>query len=121
MKDASAILAGFVALLHIGFGIIEMAFWNTERIRKVFDMTETFARDSRWIAQNMGLYNWFLAAGLGWSLFAPPSLAFWQRLFFSGCIAIAGVVGAITRAKKLLILQTLFAIATGIVTYLAGP
>lgn len=59
------------------------------------------------LAQNQGLYNAFLAAGLVWALLIPDPV--WQRhvaVFFLGCVAVAGVVGALTAERKILFVQT---------------
>jgi len=60
------------------------------------------------LAANQGLYNGFLAAGLIWSLLIENHE--WQfnvALFFLGCVAIAGIYGAITASKKIFTVQAL--------------
>lgn len=47
------------------------------------------------ITRNMGLYNWFLALGLGLCLMTQPgNMAMAQ--FFLGCISVAGIFGMAT-------------------------
>ncbi len=65
-------LVGVVALLHLYFLILEMFLWDTPYGRKTFGLTPEFARASKALAANQGLYNGFLAAGL---LGASPSAA----------------------------------------------
>ena len=59
------------------------------------------------LAANQGLYNGFLAAGLLWALLiTDPD---WHRnvaCFFLGCVAVAGVYGALTAGPRILLVQT---------------
>lgn len=58
----------------------------------------------RALAANQGLYNGFLAAGLIWSLIID-SLA--TQVFFLVCVIVAGVYGAATANRRILIAQAL--------------
>jgi len=100
-------LVALVALLHIGFLVIEMFFWNTPFGQKSFNLTPEFAAQSAVLAANQGLYNGFLAAGLIWSLVAPRGMAFPLKLFFLGCVIVAGVFGAATAKTSILFVQAL--------------
>jgi len=54
------------------------------------------------------LYNGFLAAGLIWTFVIQN--AEWSNnvaLFFLGCVMVAGIYGAMTVEKKILIVQTI--------------
>ena len=62
---AANVVVALVALLHLYFLVLEMFLWNTPRGRRTFDLTPEFAAASRTLAANQGLYNGFLAAGLG--------------------------------------------------------
>ena len=53
-----------VAVLHVGFLVLEMFLWNHPIGRKTFNMTAEFSAASAGLAANQGLYNGFLAAGL---------------------------------------------------------
>jgi putative membrane protein len=108
MTSAIAILTGLVCLIHLYIMVLEMALWEKTRIRKVFGLSAEFAKQTRMMALNQGLYNGFLAAGLIWSfLVSDIALSSNIRLFFLGCIAIAGIVGAITVTKRILWIQTI--------------
>ena len=64
------------------------------------------------MAANQGLYNGFLAAGLIWALIFIKDVK-WKRnvaLFFLGCVAIAGIYGAMTVSKNIVFVQALPAI-----------
>ena len=100
-------LIAVVAILHLGFLVMEMFLWTTPFIRNSFKLTEEFANQSRALAANQGLYNGFLAAGLIWSLLAPPDLGRNLALFFLGCVVVAGVFGAATVKISILFIQAL--------------
>jgi putative membrane protein len=100
------VLVGLVALLHLYFLVLEMFFWNKPLGRRVFGTTPEFAQASAVLAANQGLYNGFLAAGLLWGLvLGPAGLAI--KVFFLGCVIVAGVFGALTVSRKILWVQAL--------------
>ncbi|RIV35493.1 DUF1304 domain-containing protein [Flagellimonas lutimaris] len=100
-----------VTLLHIYFMWLEMFAWTT-KAKKVFrTFPEELFEPTKTLAANQGLYNGFLAAGLIWSLVIQD--ATWQvyvGFFFLGCVAIAGIYGALTASKKIFMVQGLPAI-----------
>lgn len=100
-------LVALVALLHVGFLVVEMVFWNTPFGQRAFNLTPDFAAQSVVLAANQGLYNGFLAAGLVWSLVAPKHLTTPLQIFFLGCVVVAGVFGAATAKASILFIQAL--------------
>lgn len=100
------ILIALVAIIHIYILVLEMFLWDTKTGRKAFNLSDDFARDSRVLAANQGLYNGFLAAGLLWGLWLGEA-GFEFKLFFLVCVLIAGVFGAVTASKKILYVQAL--------------
>lgn len=107
MHPIAAVLVGLVALLHFYILILEMALWTRPPGLKAFGLTPDFARQTRVMAANQGLYNGFLGAGLVWSLVHPAAEFAWQiALFFLACVAIAGLFGAATSSRKILFVQT---------------
>jgi len=95
-----------VALLHLYFLVLEMFFWEKPLGLRVFGLTPEFAKASRALAANQGLYNGFIAAGLVWGLSlggAGDSI----KIFFLGCVIVAGVFGALTANRKILWVQAL--------------
>ena len=66
-------------------------------------------RPRRWRRSppNQGLYNGFLAAGLALSLILPEPTAFAFKAFFLACVIIAGVYGAATVSRRILVVQAL--------------
>jgi putative membrane protein len=102
------ILVGLIALLHVYILILEMFLWETPRARRAFGTTPEFAKASRVLAANQGLYNGFLAAGLIWALFA--GVAGGGRpiaLFFLACVLVAGIYGAATANRRILFIQAI--------------
>ncbi|HEY6100538.1 MAG TPA: DUF1304 domain-containing protein [Anaeromyxobacter sp.] len=100
------VVVALVALLHLYFLVLEMFLWNTPKGRRTFDLTPEFAAASRTLAANQGLYNGFLAAGLGWGL-ALGAAGVAVEVFFLGCVIVAGVFGALTASRKILWVQAL--------------
>ena len=98
------VLTGIVALLHLGFLILEMFLWDHPFGRKRFGMTPEYSKASAPLAANQGLYNGFLAAGLVWGLISGD---FATKAFFLICVLIAGLYGGLTTKRTILYLQAL--------------
>ena len=98
MLIASHVLTGLVAVLHVYFLVLEMFLWTTPFGQKTFRRTREEQEQSKPLAQNQGLYNGFLAAGLAWSYVATTG--FEVRVFFLACVVIAGLYGAATAARS---------------------
>lgn len=98
--------AAFVALEHLGFLVLEMFFWTRPLGLRVFRLTPAAASASAALAMNQGLYNGFLAAGLGWALLArDPGTALAAKTFFLCCAAAAGAFGAATVSGRIFWVQ----------------
>lgn len=106
MKLVSDILIVIVALLHFFFLYLEMFLWDKPRGMKSFNLTPEFAKQSKRLAMNQGLYNGFLAAGLLWGLIAGDAV----KIFFLSCVIIAGIFGAFTVSKRIFYIQAVPAI-----------
>jgi len=100
-----AVLIVLVALIHAYIVVLEMVLWDTPRGRKTFGTTEAFARESKVLAANQGLYNGFLAAGLIWSLVPAAGGSEGAKIFFLCCVIVAGVYGAATVSRRILLVQ----------------
>ena len=118
MKFASLCLIGVVAALHAGFLILEMFFWDHPIGRKIFRMTSDVSASSKTLAANQGLYNGFLVAGLIWALCADRLDL---KVFFLGCVVIAGVYGALTVKPRIFFIQALPAVAALATVWAALP
>ena len=107
MSIIAKILIALVALEHLYFLVLEMFLWTAPRTRAAFGMSAEQAEQSKVLAANQGLYNGFLAAGLIWSLLAPPVYASALALFFLGCVLVAGLYGGATANRRIWLIQAL--------------
>jgi putative membrane protein len=114
--QASNVLTGVVAFLHVYFLVLEMFLWATPFGAKTFKRPLAEMEQTKTLAANQGLYNGFLAAGLVWSFFADSGYDI--RVFFLACVVVAGVYGAATASRTILFVQALPAAAALIVTLL---
>ena len=110
------IVVGVVALLHVYFLVLEMFLWDRPAGLRAFGQTLEAAKASKVLAANQGLYNGFLAAGLAWGLMLGPSGTS-VKVFFLSCVLVAGLYGAATASRKILLVQALPA-AVGLVLLL---
>ena len=104
MKAIANVLIGLVALSHVGFLVLEMFFWDHPVGRRIFGMTPEVSASSATLAANQGLYNGFLAAGLVWALWTDRREL---KLFFLGCVIVAGIFGGLTAKTSILFTQAL--------------
>jgi len=119
LTQVANVLVALMALLHVYILVLEMFLWTTPRGRRAFGTTPEFAEQSKVLAANQGLYNGFLAAGLIWGLTLGPA-GYGVKLFFLGCILVAGLYGGFTATRKILFIQAIpAAISIGLVL-LAG-
>lgn len=100
------IAVSIVALLHLYFMILEIFFWDKPFGLRVFGLTPEFAKASKALASNQGIYNGFLCAGLVWGMSLGTS-GNPIKIFFLGCVVVAGVFGALTANRKILWVQAL--------------
>ncbi|MFC7772795.1 DUF1304 domain-containing protein [Flavobacterium sp. GCM10027622] len=111
MNIIATIIIAFVIFIHVYIVWLEMFAWTT-RAKKVFkSIPEHLFEPTKVLAANQGLYNGFLAAGLLWSLIIQDEI--WSKnvaLFFLGCVAVAGIYGAVTASKRILYVQTVPAV-----------
>ena len=97
-----------MAVLHGYILWFEMFAWET-KWKEIFTVLpeELFSQTVE-MAANQWLYNWFLAAGLIWSLVIKDTR--WSNniaLFFLACILIAWIYGAYTIDSKILFIQSI--------------
>jgi len=106
MNTLALALVSLVALIHAYIFVLESVLWTRPYGMKTFRMDAARAEATRTLALNQGLYNLFLAAGLVWALGSGPELVP-RAAFFLGCVAVAGVVGAVSVQRSILYVQTL--------------
>ncbi|MBI4248962.1 MAG: DUF1304 domain-containing protein [Elusimicrobia bacterium] len=106
MKIITDFAVALVALLHFGFLVVEMFFWERPLGLRIFGLAPEAAAATKILAANQGLYNGFLVAGLVWGLsLGAPGRAI--KIFFLSCVVVAGVFGAMTASPKILWVQAL--------------
>jgi putative membrane protein len=113
----STVLIALVAISHVGFMVLEMFFWDHPAGRKIFKMTPEVSASSKALAANQGLYNGFLAAGLAWGIWSGREDL---KIFFLGCVIIAGIFGAATAKASILFTQALPAVLALLFLILTG-
>ncbi len=120
MRVVTDILIGLIALLHIYILVLEMFLWTTPRGLAAFGQTLQQARASATLAANQGLYNGFLAAGLIFGLVTrDPETANAFKVFFLGCVIVAGVYGGLTVNRRIFVIQAAPAIVALLVLFLS--
>ncbi|MES2526180.1 MAG: DUF1304 domain-containing protein [Bdellovibrionota bacterium] len=97
-------ISALVALLHFWFLILEMFLWTTPLGMKTFKMTEAQAQLTKVLAQNQGLYNGFLVAGIIYGLVTSDMNV---TVLFLVFVAVAGIYGAFTVGPKIFFIQAL--------------
>ncbi len=120
MRIVSDVLVAVVALLHVGFLVLEMFLWTKPVGRRVFGLPPEFMTASASLAANQGLYNGFLAAGLAWGLILGPA-GFGVKVFFLSCVVVAGVFGAATARRSILWIQAMPAVVALVLAWLTRP
>jgi putative membrane protein len=93
-----------VAVLHVGFLILEMFLWTKPFGLRTFRLSPELAQASAGLAANQGLYNGFLAAGLIWGVLGGDG-AYSIRIFFLVCVIVAGIFGGFTAKRSILWMQ----------------
>jgi putative membrane protein len=116
MVTLAHLLVALVAILHLGFLVLEMFLWNHPFGRKTFKMTPEYSQASASLAANQGLYNGFLAAGLLWGLISGEIAI---KIFFLVCVIVAGIFGGLTARRSILYMQALPGLLALIAVYLS--
>lgn len=116
MKLVASIFILFVAVLHTGFLVLEMFFWDHDFGRNAFNLTPELSKDTVMMAKNQGLYNGFLVAGLLWGLIVNKVDV---KTFFLACVIVAGVFGAITVKPSIFFIQALPAMIALVILWLS--
>jgi len=106
MSLLANVVVGIVALIHVYILVLEMFLWDKPVGLRAFGQTQAAATASKVLAANQGLYNGFLAAGLLWGL-SLGAQGTAVKVFFLGCVLVAGLYGAATASRKILFVQAL--------------
>jgi putative membrane protein len=118
VADAANVVVLIIGILHVYILVLEMFLWDTPKGMNTFGLTQEFASQTKTLAANQGLYNGFLAAGLFWGLYLGAA-GVQVKVFFLGCVLVAGVYGAATASKRILFIQAVPATVGLALLYLA--
>jgi len=107
MNYIANVLTALVLLEHVYIVWMEMFAWETAGKRSFGKaLPAELFKPTKGLVANQGLYNGFLVAGLAWSfLINDPIWNYNVRLFFLGCVLVAGIFGGITASKKIFFVQ----------------
>jgi len=106
MSTAANVVVALIGILHVYILVLEMFLWDKPKGLKAFGQTPAQAAATKVLAANQGLYNGFLAAGLFWGLSLGAGGTS-VKVFFLGCVLVAGLYGAATATKKILFIQAI--------------
>lgn len=106
MDVVAGVLVAVVAVLHMFFAYLEMVAWKTPRAQQAFGTTPQQAEETAVLAANQGLYNLFVAFGLWWGVFASGDAGLQFRCVFLGFVIVAGIYGALTVSRRILLVQS---------------
>ena len=121
MATVATALIVLVTAIHVYIVVLEMFLWRTPRGMQAFGTDQAFADRSAPLAANQGLYNGFLVAGLVWGLLAGDPVGYQVRIFFLGCVIVAGIYGAATVSRRILLVQAVPAALALAAVLVAGP
>ncbi|KND42670.1 MULTISPECIES: DUF1304 domain-containing protein [Streptomyces] len=107
MEILANVLVALVALLHAYILVMEMFLWQKKPGMNFHGLDAEMAKRTAAMAANQGLYNGFLAAGLVWGLIAGDPTGYRVQIFFLACVIVAGVYGAATANRRILVAQAL--------------
>ena len=120
MTAIAMVLTALVALIHVYIVVLEMALWETPRGRAAFGTTPEYAAETTTLAANQGLYNGFLVAALVLGLVGPTDHRFAFAVFGLSCVVVAGLYGAATVSRRILLVQAVPAALALIAVLVAG-
>ncbi len=110
MLIAAKVLAGLVLFIHVYIFLLETVLFET-RGRKVFGLTKEDATILKPAMSNQGCYNGFLAVALALGFLLPDAeMGRMFTIYGLGCVAVAGIWGALTAQISVLFVQTLPAV-----------
>lgn len=106
MLFIAQIVTGLVLLVHVYIVLLETVLFRS-RGRRVFGLSRERADIVEAAMSNQGCYNGFLVAALALGLFHPdPVVARAFTSFGLACVAVAGIWGAVTVKRSILLIQT---------------
>ena len=119
MHLLTAVLIGYVILFHFFAFIMESFLWRTPFGMKTFRITRETAEASYGLAVSQGVYNFFITAGLLWSLTVTDPFQSQLQIFFLSCALAAGITAGLSVSKRIMMLQGLPALVALVLIFFA--
>ncbi|MCI1723264.1 MAG: DUF1304 domain-containing protein [Lachnospiraceae bacterium] len=121
MSVFARIIVTLVGLMCFFIMGLEMFSWEKSGARFFPEPEPGYFHKTVSMAANQGLYNGFLGAGMIWSVFmGNRGQAVSTAVFFLACMVIAGIYGAVTVTKGILLKQAAPAAIALVLVLLAG-
>ncbi len=108
MNVLAKIVIALIAILHCYIAWFEIFAWTTKGPEIFSSIPQDLFEPTKVLAANQGIYNFFLAAGLFWSLSIKEKL--WQyrvAVCFLLMVFVAGLFGAATASPRIALVQSL--------------
>lgn len=103
-------VTGLVLLIHVYIVLLETVLFRT-RGRRVFGLSREKADIVQPAMSNQGCYNGFLVVALALGFLHPdPATAHAFTVYGLGCVAVAGLWGAVTVSRRIVLVQTVPAV-----------
>jgi putative membrane protein len=119
MMLLAKIFAGLVMIIHVYIFLLETVMFRTRGV-KAFQIEPELVDRMSVLFSNQGCYNGFLAAALLLGFILPDPAGTAMTYYGLGCVAVAGIWGAVTVKKSILYIQTIPATLGLVTLMLAG-
>jgi putative membrane protein len=93
-----------VAVLHLGFMVLESVLWTQPTGRRIFGLSREDAEKTKVLAMNQGVYNGVLGGGLIWASLTGNGPT---ELFLLVFVVLVGLFGAATVKPTIFVFQAL--------------
>ena len=104
MEAVGSVLVWIVAVLHVGFFVLESVLWTRPTGRRIFGLSKADAQTTASLASNQGVYNAMVGIGLVWGAVTGASALVSFLLVF---VVVVGIYGAITVKPTIFVIQAL--------------
>jgi putative membrane protein len=94
-----------VGIIEAVIALVEMFCWKLPFVRRRLGYSAEMAIKVAQIVANAGLYNAFLALGLGWGVWKAADSS--MTVYLLACVVVVGMFGAVPLKWTTLVLQTL--------------
>jgi putative membrane protein len=114
---AALALTLLVAVLHLGFMVLETFLWEKPTGRRIFGQSVEDAETTKVLAHNQGVYNGALAVLIAWAALSDQRATVIALLAF---VIVVGIFGGLTAKRSIIVMQALPAAIALALTWLAS-